>query len=231
MKYLPSMWIGQLSGRQGSTVATHAGGVSFFRNRIMPVNPRTPAQTIVRDAMTALSQQWKSLTAAQRDAWSQLARLVPLRNAQGVLIILAGNTFYIRFNLTRRTVGLARIDTAPAAVEQPPSSSELTLAFAGGFATMTISPVAVDGTATNFFAIYATQFLSAGVAFIDQSKYRLITELAGNVATPVSIAAAYETTFGDGWQNMVGMRIGIKLLGISDTGFEGDAVENSAIIT
>lgn len=231
MRYIPSMWIGQLSGRQGSTVATHAGGVSFFRNRVMPVNPRSPAQTLARNAMTALSQNWKSLTAAQRDAWSQLAQLVPLRNPQGVPIILAGNTFYIRFNLTRRTIGLARIDDAPPAVEQPPSFSVLAVAAAGGFGTMTVDPTVIDGTAGNFFTVWATQFLSPGTGFVDASKYRLITFAAGNVVTPLDVVAAYDIVFGDGWQNMGTMKIAYKLIGVSDTGFEGSSVEQSTLIS
>lgn len=224
------MWIGQLSGRQGSTVATHSRFSSFFRNRVMPVNPRTPAQTLVRDAMTAITQNWKSLTDTQREAWTQLAQLVPLRNSQGVPIILTGHLYYVRFNLTRRSVSLARLDTAPPNVEQPPSSSSLTLALISGPAAMNVTPVAVDGSANNFFAVYATQILSPGVSFIDQSKYRLIDEVAGNVATPFAILPAYETVFGAGWQNMIGMQIAVKLLGISDTGFEGESVETSAII-
>ena len=230
MKYLPSMWIGQLSGRQGSTVATHAGAVSFFRNRIMPVNPRTPAQTIVRDAMTALSQNWKTLTAAERDAWSQLAKLVPLRNAQGVPIILAGNTFYIRFNLTRRTVGLARIDTAPPAVEQPPSFTSNAIILNGTGSAMSTEPTIIDGTATNFFSIWATQFLSPATAFFGTSKYRLITRASADPLAPTSIIASYEEVFGSGWQNMIGMRIGIKVIGVSDSGFEGSSIETSGLI-
>lgn len=224
------MWIGQLSGRQGSTVATHGRFSSFFRNRVMPVNPRTPAQTLVRDAMTALTQQWKSLTAAQRDAWTQLAQLVPLRNAQGVRIILPGHTFYIRFNLTRRTVSLARIDDAPPAVEQPPSFTANALVLNGTGAIMTTAPVIIDGTGTNFFTVWATQFLSPGIAFFGTSDYRLLARFAGDPLGATSIIPSYEAVFGNGWRTMVGMRISIKVIGISDTGFEGSSIETSALI-
>lgn len=230
MRYIPSMWIGQLSGRQGSTVATHGRFSSFFRNRVMPVNPRTPAQTLVRDAMTALSQNWKSLTADQRNAWSQLAQLVPLRNSQGVRIILDGHTFYVRLNLTRRTVGLPRIDTAPPAVEQPPSFTANAIVLNGTGAIMTTEPTIIDGTATNAFSIWATQFLSPGIAFFSTSDYRLITFQDGTPLGATDILAAYEIVFGSGWQNMVGMRISIKVIGISDSGFEGDAIEVNSLI-
>lgn len=230
MRYLPSMWIGQLSGRQGSTVATHGRFSSFFRNRVMPVNPRSPAQTLVRDAMTALTQNWKSLTAAQRDAWSQLARLVPLRNSQGVSIILDGHTFYIRFNLTRRTIGLVRIDTAPPAVEQPPSFTANAIVLNGTGAAMTIDPTVIDAAGLARISVWATQFLSPGKRFINTSDYRLVTSVLSTAIFPTTILAAYELVFGSGWQNMVGMRIAIKIIGVSASGFEGDAIEVNDLI-
>ena len=230
MRYLPSMWIGQLSGRQGSTVATHGRFSSFFRNRVMPVNPRSPAQTLARDALTALTQNWKSLTAAQRNAWSQLAQLVPVRNTQGVPIILTGHTFYIRLNLTRRSVGNARIDTAPAAVEQPPSFSSNPIVLDGTGAIMTIGAVVIDPGVTSRISIWATQFLSPGKSFINTSDYRLIASALAQDIFPQTIRPAYEAVFGTGWQTMVGMRIAIKIIGISASGFEGDAIETSSLI-
>lgn len=230
MRYIPSMWIGQLSGRQGSTVATHTRYSSFFRNRIMPINPRTAAQTLVRDAMTSFAQNWKALTADERDAWAQLAQLVPGRNTQGVSIILSPSTFYVKFNLDRRTVGLARLDTAPPAVEVPPSMTALSATNSQIGPVMAVDPTVIDGTANNFLVVYATQPIGTGQAFLAKHDYRLLAAFAGNIATPIAIVSAYNAVFGIGWQTFTGMDIGYRVLGVSDAGFQGEAVTTRTAI-
>lgn len=230
MKYVPSMFIGQLSGSEGSTTASHNRFASYFRNRTIPVNPRTPAQTLVRDALTSFSQNWKTLSASAQSGWEQIAALVPLQNTQGQTFFLPGQSFYIRFNLTRRTVGQARLDVAPAAVEVPPSFTSSSIILNGGGAILTVSPIVVDGTGTNFVTIYATPVLSAGRQFIKPSDYRLLSGQNADFAIPNDRLAAYETVFGSGWQTQVGMRIAFKFKGISDAGFQGESIETSALI-
>lgn len=231
MRYLPSAFIGQLAGTMGCTVATHSRYSSFFRNRVMPVNPKTPAQSVVRDLMTSLTQNWRGLTAAQQQAWSQLANTAPRRNIQGKQIILTGHAFYLHLNLFRDQVDLARLDVAPPAVETPPSFTAIQNVVNGTGAIITINPSMVDETANNFFTIWATPPRSPGVTYIGPNDYRLLTFAAANTFLPLTILAAYELIFGAGWQTFVGMKIGIKLQGISDTGFEGQTIESLQLIT
>jgi len=230
MRYRPSAFIGQLAGTMGCTVATHSRYSSFFRNRVMPVNPRTAAQTLIRDAMTSFSQNWKGLTAAEREAWAQLAQLLPGSNIQGTAHILSPSALYVGFNLDRRTLGLARLDTAPPAVEVPPSMSAISATNSQIGPVMNLDGTAVDGTATNFLAIFASAPIGKGMAYVNPSDHRFISAQAGNVALPVNIVAAYETVFGIGWRTFTGMDISYRVLGFSDTGFRGDAVLTRAEI-
>ena len=230
MRYLPSAFIGQLAGTMGCTTATHSRYSSFFRNRIMPVNPKTPAQTLVRDLMTSLTQNWRGLTAAQQQAWSQLAQTAPRKNIQGKQIILTGHAFYLHLNLFRNQVNLARLDVAPPLVETPPSFTSTANIVNGTGAAMTIDPVVIDGSLNNFLTIWATPPLSPGVTYIGANDYRLLTFASANVIFPLTILADYEAVFAAGWQTFVGMKIGIKLQGISDTGFEGQTIETLQLI-
>ena len=230
MKYVPSMFIGQLSGSEGSTTASHNRFSSYFRNRTIPVNPRTPAQTLVRDALTSFSQNWKLLSASAQSAWEQIAALVPITNSQGQVFFLPGQSFYVRFNLQRRSVALARLDVAPAAVEVPPSYTSSSVVVDGTGVILTVSPVVVDGTGTNFTLMYATPVLSAGRQFIKPSDYRVFSAPPASDPVPLDRLAAYEAVFGSGWRTQVGMRIAFKFKGISDAGFQGDSIETSALI-
>ena len=231
MRYLPSAFIGQLAGTMGCTVATHSRYSSFFRNRVMPVNPKTPAQSLVRDLMTSLTQNWRGLTAAQQQAWSQLANTAPRRNIQGKQIVLTGHAFYLHLNLFRNQVDLARIDVAPPAIETPPSFTSVVNVVSGTGAIMTVNPFVVDATMTNFFTVWATPPIGPGINFIGATDYRLLTFSVADTFLPLAILAAYELVFGDGWQTFVGMKIGIKLQGISDSGFEGQTIETLQLIT
>ena len=225
MKYVPSMFIGQLSGSEGSNTASHNRYASYFRNRTIPVNPRTPAQTLVRDALTSFSQNWRNLSQSAQTAWQQIADLVPIQNSQGQTIILSGQAFYVRFNLQRRSVALARLDVAPAAVEVPPSFTSATVVLNGTGAILTVSPIVVDGTGTNFALMYATPVLGPGINFIKPSDYRVFSAPPASDPVPNDRLAAYEAVFGAGWRTQIGMRIAFKFKGISDAGFQGDSIE------
>lgn len=225
MLYVPSMFIGQLSGSEGSNTASHNRYGSYFRNRTIPVNPRTPAQTLVRDALTSFSQNWRNLSASAQTAWQQIADLVPIQNKQGQTITLSGQAFYVRFNLQRRSVGLARLDVAPAAVEVPPSFTSATMVLNGTGAILTVSPIVVDGSPTNFMVIYATAVMGTGINFIKPSDYRVIAGPNADFVIPNDRLASYEAVFGAGWRTQVGMRIAFKFKGISDAGFQGDSIE------
>lgn len=230
MRYLPSAFIGQLAGTMGCTTATHSRYSSFFRNRVMPINPRTPAQSVVRDLMTSLTQNWRGLSATEQLAWQQLAQLAPRRNIQGKEIILTGHAFYVHLNLIRNTVNLARVDVAPPAVEVPPSFTSTNNTVNGTGAAMTVEPIIIDGSGTSFFTFWATPFLSPGVSYVSPSDYRLLGFVASDPIGATNILSAYEDVFGAGWQTMQGMNLGIKLQGISDSGFEGQTIETLQLI-
>jgi len=62
----PMKYIGLLSsaasGKLGGIVASHNRGGTYFRHHAVPVQPRTPAQTLVRNQLQGFSSAFKSLT-------------------------------------------------------------------------------------------------------------------------------------------------------------------------
>ncbi len=227
MKYVPGPMFGQFSGSQGNTTASHNRYGSYTRNRVIPVNPSTPAQTAVRVLLTSFSQQWRALTQGDRDGWIALAILDPTIDTQGQPIVLSGQAYYVGFNMQRDTVGLVRLDIAPALVEVPPSITSAAFTISGGVPTMTYTPVVVNGSATNFQVIKATAPLSAGINFVSASLYKIILVIAGNepVVPPEDIEGGYAAVFGSAWEAAVGMKIGYRVIGISDSGFRGDNID------
>lgn len=216
---------GQLSGSMGNTTASHNSGGSYLRNRVIPVNPNTPAQSAIRTQFTSFSQNWRDLTQAEQNGWIQLAILDPTTDTQGNAITLSGQAYYVGFNSQRAAVGLARLDVAPAMTEVPPAVLSAVNLFSGGGGTMDYSPTVDGGTIGNFQLIQMTAPLSNGINFVGRSLYKQITNLAGNdpVVPPEDLATAYELVHGAGWQASIGMKIGLRVVGCSDSGFSGDA--------
>lgn len=180
--------------------------------------------------MTSLTQNWRGITAPQQQAWTQLANTAPRTNIQGKQIFLTGHAFYLHLNLFRNQVGLARIDVAPPLVETPPSFLSTVNVVNGTGAVMSVDPAIVDAAPSNFFTVWATPPLSPGIQFVGTSDYRLLTFSISTAILPLVILAAYELVFGAGWQTFVGMKIGLKLQGIADSGFEGQTIETLQLI-
>lgn len=109
-----SQIISRGSGSIGGLVASHNSGGNYFRARVTPVNPNTPAQALVRGIMAMLSNRWVNvLTQVQRDAWELYAVNVPLSGPLGDTRNVGGIGMYIRGNLMKSHQGITLADDAP----------------------------------------------------------------------------------------------------------------------
>lgn len=113
MKFIPLLGT-DLSGSLGGITASHNRGGAYFRNRAIPVNPNTVFQQAVRGFLATLTSLWNdTLTVAQRAAWDLYALNVPLLDPLGNPRNVGGLGMYIRSNVPRLQVALARVDAAP----------------------------------------------------------------------------------------------------------------------
>jgi len=76
VKYTPGPNIGEMSGKQGNTVASHNRFGPYFRCRVKPINSRTLGQNNARNNFKSASQAWRVLTAAQQAAYRVAATSV-----------------------------------------------------------------------------------------------------------------------------------------------------------
>lgn len=106
--------VGQLSRSLGSTTASRNRFGSYFRNRVMPVNPKTDPQSVRRNEVQELSQAYRSLTDAQRAAWRNLGTSMVRTDSLGQTYTLTGLQAYTSVNLNLLTYGGARVSDAPA---------------------------------------------------------------------------------------------------------------------
>ena len=92
-----------------SAVRGSLGGITFYasrysniamRARVVPTDPNTAYQQVVRTNMSAAVSGWQSLTIAQRASWSAYAANTPWLNALSQDVFLTGQAMYIAVRLT-----------------------------------------------------------------------------------------------------------------------------------
>jgi hypothetical protein len=226
MKYSPSAFgLGQLSGSSGGTTASHNRFGSYFRARTIPVNPRTPIQTLRRELLAGLSADWRTLTQPQRTDWDALAMQISKTDSLGNTYNPTGQQTYVGNNSLRVFAGTATVDAAPA-LDSPPilTSWAPTMTITAGVVTsmsaiFTPTPLG----AGNRIAIYATGVISPGRSYIKPSEYRLLTVTAANATSPQNILALYDAIYGD--VMAVGEIVYFKAVPISANFFRGTPVE------
>ena len=130
--------IADIRGSIGGTVFSRNKGGAYIKSRVVPVNPNSPRQDIVRSAMAFLTDYWaNTLTAANRTAWGLYASSVTVLNRLGEAINLSGFNHFIRSNMIRKQMGIALVNAGPTVFEIP--AQDPTFAITASEATQLIS--------------------------------------------------------------------------------------------
>jgi hypothetical protein len=190
----PGAVVGQISGRVGGVVFARNRGGAYVRNGPAPVQPRTLYQTAVRNALSTASSAWDSITEEQRTAWSEWAKLNPVKNRIGESVTLQGNAAFVQLNSRLARFGIAPVATTPA-VGAP--SGLLTLGLnadtgAGAFAAV-FTPTPLG--AHERIVIEGCNVRATAVAFVENM---LVLVSAGDAASasPLDIQAEFESRLG-----------------------------------
>lgn len=150
----------QLSGSIGAFTCFWNRYCSIvIRNRVVPVDPNTPAQQTVRTRMSASVAAWQGLTDAQREAWHQFADGTPWHNALGQEIRLAGSQMYHAIRLAALHID----NTIPVATfNLPPCTPGLFTQPRWSFGPCT-SGIFNAGFVVNITNIHPTNAIKVGV--------------------------------------------------------------------
>jgi len=198
------------SGKAGGHVFSKNRGGSYMRTKVTPVNAQTSFQTDVRGRFTTLSQAWRGLTQAQRDAWNAAVASFARTDIFGDLRNPSGINLYQRLNNILVNCGQAALTDPPlpSAVEAVVISA-LTAAVAIPAMSITFNgPVPAD-TAVQ---VFATAPMSAGKSNVT-SRYRQIKVLPAAQASPYNLLADYTAKFGSTGE--IGQKIFVKLIPVN----------------
>lgn len=207
MKFISPL-LSDARNKLGGSVASKNRGGNYFRSRVAPVQPRSTAQQQVRSNLATLSGMWKGLTDDQRAAWSALASGITLKDSLGNSYKPSGSQLFVGCNRNLSTVDESVVDDAP--VSKPDFEDVTPLVLVGTAGTPGLHVTTGMSAAPTGFVILveATPQLSAGIAYLGKSAYRVIGHYAATSFASVNILAAYNARFG---ALVAGARIGVKV--------------------
>lgn len=227
MKYTPSALVSEFSGAQGSTVASHNRFGPYFRNRTIPVNPQSAAQTTQRNVLKAASQAWRALSSAQRAAWTAAAALIPRIDPLGRTYFQSGHQFFVSTCIFIKLYdATSAFPTDPSTIITPTDLASATYTCNSGPAAFTVAYTATPLAAATKLLVKASNMVSAGVSFVTPSRRRVIFTSAAAAASPANILAAYNARWGT---LVAGKHISCELRVLSSTG--GYSNTNIQLIT
>lgn len=187
-----SQIITEASGSIGGLTAFRSKAGLAFRSRVVPVNPSTSLQLVVRNAMASVASNWRALTQLQRDGWDAYATATPLPSKVGGTINIGGEAMYCRCNVPRLQAGLTQIDIPPiqsgtgdiaGLAFGPPvngTPGTLPLQFTDGAASTW-----TDANNAALLLYVSTGPISPGKGYFD-GPYRFLTALEGSSGTPIT---------------------------------------------
>ncbi len=195
MKYVPGPLVGQLSGSQGSTTASHNRYGSYLRNRVIPVNPSTSAQIARRNNFGEVASHWRTLTATEIAGWEALGIQIVRTDSQGQTYTLNGFGAFMDVNINRKLFGLSIVVAAPllGTLEELVS---LDLVATAGVQLFTFGFLPTPIGAGKRLKIEASRPLGQGITFVGKGDIRALSYTADNIASPVDVTSAWTSRFG-----------------------------------
>lgn len=188
-----SALVSEMRGKLNGSVFSRNRGGSYLRNKVTPLNPQTLAQTLVRSSFTAISQSWKALTQAQRDAWNSAVNNFIGTDIFGDQKTPSGFNLFMKLNKNLLDVGAATLTLppVPGSVQAFTSLALSANTTAGTFDMTSSDPVAADTA----IKVFATAGVSPGKEFV-KSEFRQIGVLPAASLAVNDFATEYIATFG-----------------------------------
>lgn len=135
-----SALVSDISGKIGGNVFARNSGGSYVRSFTKPVNPNTPAQQAQKNRLAYVSNAWRELTDAQRQAWTDAAKLSyrQVVNRMGETVSLTGFGYYMKANMLLQTIGQP-LSEVPGTPITYPGFKDVTLTYDGPTETYTLT--------------------------------------------------------------------------------------------
>ena len=220
-----SALVSGMSGKLNGSVLYRGPAGDIIRTKVTPSNPQTPAQLAARSLLTALSQQWRALTVAERTAWNAITENFPSVDVFGDQRIPSGQQLFIGINTNITNAGGVVITSPPAPVGAE-ATGALGLTATEALDVFTVAFGNTPVPADHAMLLEATGGKSAGISNFT-SFFRVIDTVAAAQASPELASAAYVAKFGS---ITTGLKYGVRAKYIRLTTGEVSVPETTSAI-
>ena len=223
---LPSIAFGGFSGSAKGVTARQVGGRSILSVRSWPTGQTTTAQVVRRASMSKITKSYKTLTAAQMQAWENLAQHCSGASVFGQKAELSGINLYVRLNANRVMAGEAIVADAPLGQVAVPNVE---------YSTVSVTPQLI---------------VFAGIKH-ESSPYKLVVKMSGSQSAGISNGWSKTVILSPGMEDDWGeadvTELYLKTIGVeptpgqkvfvecywldTSTGFTGQVFKDSVIVT
>lgn len=171
----------QISGKVGGQTFGIGKSGQYLKNTGSYINARTPKRTGINSLLISVTSFWRTLTNAQRLAWSAASASFPYTNRLGIVSFYSGFNLFTKFNVNRLlTKGVILLLPPPVTVVAQPVAFTMVVTSN----TFVVQGNPVDASVE--YLIYCTPSLSPGL-----SKNRSQLRLVGFV-TDIQLSAGFD---------------------------------------
>ena len=194
-----SALVSDASGSVGGNIFSRNANGTYVKAFTMPHNPNTSKQQAVRTQFANLTTQWKSLTVAQQQLWTDAAPQYKYNDSLGETRQYTGQQLFNKINNTLAVLGLPFI-TSPLIPKIFTSTavSSLTMTNTAGVLTTADLVISAVGTADESIIVSITPGLSNGITRPGKNLFRQVTVVAdASLSATIDLITAYQALYGD----------------------------------
>jgi hypothetical protein len=197
MKYI-GLLSSAASGKLGGIVASHNRNGSYLRKHVIPVQPRTAAQSAGRNQLAGFSAAFKALTAAQIAGWNALGNTVTLKSKLGTTYNPTGQQLFVSCNRHLASIGITTLLTTAPTIPSVPAITSLSVGATLTGGILTAFPAILGNTPSSSWGILirATSVQTTGRSFVGKSAFRTLAGYENAALAPTDYFALYLAKFG-----------------------------------
>lgn len=216
----------------GGFVAGFWRGIKVFRQNVIPRNPNSTNQALIRNILATASQGYKAISAGQKTAWAAYAAGKKIK-VFGKEITIPEISAYVKVNVMRLIDGEAVDPAAPTILSDFIASDIATVGYVEGTTVLSFIVTHNASIVTNrLWAVKITGSMASARVVPKVSDFRLANGVTADSIIPVTSSpqtiSITAPVFGN-WSDQDTM--GIKVVPLSEDYDLGTEFSSTVVVT
>lgn len=204
-KYILTFGTDRPTGSRGGSTFQKAGVTYVIRKRNVPIQKKSPEQSQSKSAFASIAQNWRKLTAEEKQSFADEVNNYPRVNSLGDTYFLTGQQLQQSSNQNLNNNALPQIQSLPAANPIPSITDAFCIVDIGlQLLSIQFAPTIIPAGVS--LQIFATRPMSEGTQSVSQKEAKLLVTFPAGVVQGGNLWTLYTALFGD-ISNTAGMKL------------------------